>query len=113
MDSKINHPSEDVYNINGYKHLSELAKEYFTGLVTVGAARRALRAKIDEYEELSKQLAEAGYTRKTLDLSPKMQLIIYRFLGPPHTAAPAGTNRSSENEEETERLAADQLSIFK
>lgn len=102
MDSKTNHPSEDVYNINGYKHLTELAKEYFTDVVTAGAARRTLRAKIDEYEELSKEMAEAGYTRKTLDLSPRMQLIIYRFLGPPHIAVFASTNHSSDIEEKTE-----------
>lgn len=102
MDSEINHPPEEVYNINGYKHLTELAKEYFTDVVTAGAARRILREKIDEYEELSKQMAEAGYTRKTLDLSPRMQLIIYRLLGPPHMAVFATPDHGSGIEEETE-----------
>lgn len=113
MDSKINHSSEEVYNINGYKPLSKLAKEYFTNIVTAGAASRTLRAKIDENEELSKQMAEAGYTRKTLELSPKMQLILYHFLGAPHIAVPAAPDHGSENEEEMKRLATDQLSIFK
>lgn len=100
MDSENHHSSEEVYNINGYKHLSELAKEYFTDLVTTGAARRIMRAKIEEHEELSKQMAEAGYTRKTLDLSPRMQLIIYHFLGPPHIAVFATPDHSPDTEEE-------------
>lgn len=99
MDSKNNHPSEGVYNINSYKHLSTLAKEYFTEIVTAGAASRTLRAKINEHEELKKQMAEAGYSRKTLMLSPKMQLILYRFLGAPHIAVPTDPNQSPENEE--------------
>lgn len=102
MDSENHRPSEEVYNINGYKHLSALAKEYFTEIVTAGAASRTLRAKINEHEELKKQMTEAGYSRKTLMLSPKMQLILYRFLGPPHIVVLVDPDNSSDIEEEIE-----------
>ena len=59
-----NEPAAEHYSINGFKYFSELAKEYFP------------------------DLAAAYYTCQTIDISPEMQLILYRHWGPPHIDLP-------------------------
>ena len=69
-----NEPAAEHYSINGFKYFSELAKEYFPDLANASSA--------------SEQLAAAYYTCQTIDISPEMQLILYRHWGPPHIDLP-------------------------
>ena len=43
-----------------------------------------MRNCIKASNALSEQLADAHYTDTTIEISPEMQLIIYRHWGPPH-----------------------------
>ena len=44
--------------------------------------------RYDEAAGLNEQLAAAYYTCQTIDISPEMQLILYRHWGPPHIDLP-------------------------
>ena len=61
------------YVINGFKHFSQLAMEYFPAHSGYSAARKSMRDKIDENLQLKSELEAANYTDHTITLSPKMQ----------------------------------------
>ena len=66
------------YVINGFKHFSQLAMEYFPAHSGYSAARKSMRDKIEA----------ANYTDHTITLSPKMQQIIWAYWGPPSISLP-------------------------
>ena len=74
-----NEPAAERYSINGFKYFSELAKE---------SASKKMRKRIKANKTLNEQLVAAYYTSQTIDVSPEMQLIIYRHWGPPHIDLP-------------------------
>ena len=76
------------YSINGFKYFSELAKEYFPDLANASSASKKMRKRIKANKTLNEQLVAAYYTSQTIDVSPEMQLIIYRHWGPPHIDLP-------------------------
>ena len=49
---------------------------------------KKLRKRIKADKTLNEQLAAAYYTCQTIDISPEMQLILYRHWGPPHIDLP-------------------------
>ena len=69
------------YVINGFKHFSQLAMEYFPAHSGYSAARKSMRDKIDENLQLKSELEAANYTDHTITLSPKMQQIIWAYIG--------------------------------
>lgn len=76
------------YHINGFKHFSALAMEYFPRLSSQSSASRKMRASIEEKEELLAELKTVHYTHRTVDVSPEMQLVLYRHWGPPKVDLP-------------------------
>lgn len=76
------------YRINGFKHFSQLAVEYFPNHASCSSARKSMRDKIDENLLLKSELEEASYTEHTINLSPKMQQIIWEHWGPPFISLP-------------------------
>ena len=65
------------YIINGFKHFTQLATEYFPNHASCSSARKSMREKIDENLSLKSELEKADYTEHTIILSPKMQQIIW------------------------------------
>ena len=51
---------------------------------TASSASKKMRKRIKADKTLNEQLAAAYYTCQTIDISPEMQLILYRHWGPPH-----------------------------
>lgn len=49
---------------------------------------KKMRKRIKADKTLNEQLAAAYYTCQTIDISPEMQLILYRHWGPPHIDLP-------------------------
>jgi hypothetical protein len=49
---------------------------------------KKMRKRIKANKTLNEQLVAAYYTSQTIDVSPEMQLIIYRHWGPPHIDLP-------------------------
>ena len=76
-----NEPAAERYSINGFKYFSELAKEYFPDLANASSASKKMRKRIKANKTLNEQLVAAYYTSQTIDVSPEMQLIIYRHWG--------------------------------
>ena len=76
------------YTINGFKHFTQLAVEYFPNHASCSSARKSMRDKIDEDLSLKSELAAAAYTEHTINLSPKMQQIIWEHWGPPFISLP-------------------------
>ena len=76
-----NEPAAEHYSINGFKYFSELAKEYFPDLANASSASKKMRKRIKADKTLNEQLAAAYYTCQTIDISPEMQLILYRHWG--------------------------------
>lgn len=87
------------YTINGFKNLSDLAVEYFPTLSTPSAASRKMRAQIKANKSLNEEMATVYYTAQTIDISPEMQLLLYRYWGPPKIHLPTDIDlvRSDEN----------------
>lgn len=85
------------YCINGFMHFSDLAVNYFPKLSTPSSASRKLRSCIKDNDELYAQMSAAGYTKTTLDVSPKMQLILYQYLGAPVIKLPTTADREVDN----------------
>ena len=83
-----NEPAVEHYSINGFKYFSELAKEYFPDLANASSASKKMRKRIKADKTLNEQLAAAYYTCQTIDISPEMQLILYRHWGPPDIDLP-------------------------
>ena len=83
-----NEPAAERYSINGFKYFSELAKEYLPDLANASSASKKMRKRIKANKTLNEQLVAAYYTSQTIDVSPEMQLIIYRHWGPPHIDLP-------------------------
>ena len=52
------------------------------------SASKKMRKRIKANKTLNEQLVAAYYTSQTIDVSPEMQLIIYRHWGPPHIDLP-------------------------
>lgn len=90
------------YNINGFKHFSELAMEYFPALLSASAASKKMRVKILANKSLSVQLALANYNCHTKDVSPEMQLILYRHWGPPKIHLPTTADSVDKNKKNGE-----------
>lgn len=80
------------YHINGFKHFSALALEYFPRFSSQSSASKKMRAGIEKNEELLAELKTAHYTHRTIDVSPEMQLILYRHWGPPKANLPISPN---------------------
>ena len=76
------------YIINGFKHFTQLATEYFPNHASCSSARKSMREKIDENLSLKSELEKADYTEHTIILSPKMQQIIWAHWGPPLISLP-------------------------
>lgn len=76
------------YTINGFKHFTQLATEYFQGHQDCNAARKRMRETIDSNLPLKAELEAASYTEHTTLLSPKMQQIIWTYWGPPTILLP-------------------------
>ena len=92
-----NEPAAERYSINGFKYFSELAKEYFPDLANASSASKKMRKRIKANKTLNEQLVAAYYTSQTIDVSPEMQLIIYRHWGPPHIILSVKVQRVAEN----------------
>ena len=58
---------------------------------------KKMRNCIKASNALSEQLADAHYTDTTIEISPEMQLIIYRHWGPPHIILSVKVQRVAEN----------------
>ncbi|MBD3588071.1 DUF4248 domain-containing protein [Bacteroides sp. GM023] len=91
------------YNINGFRHLSELAMDYFPELSGPSAASKKMRACIKANIALNEQMAMAGFTDKTIDVSPEMQIILYCHWGPPKASLPIDIKRTDENENKNQK----------
>ena len=87
---KSNEVADESYSINGFKHFSDLAVAYFPQMAKMRNCIKASNA-------LSEQLADAHYTDTTIEISPEMQLIIYRHWGPPHIILSVKVQRVAEN----------------
>ncbi|MCS3199696.1 DUF4248 domain-containing protein [Bacteroides sp. CR5/BHMF/2] len=57
-----------------------------------------MRKRIKADKTLNEQLAAAYYTCQTIDISPEMQLILYRHWGPPTSTCRQTFNYVVENE---------------
>ena len=57
-------------------------------LANASSASKKMRKRIKANKTLNEQLVAAYYTSQTIDVSPEMQLIIYRHWGPPHIDLP-------------------------
>ena len=71
-------------------------KKVFARLLQ-SAASKKMRNCIKASNALSEQLADAHYTDTTIEISPEMQLIIYRHWGPPHIILSVKVQRVAEN----------------
>lgn len=91
------------YNINGFRHLSELAMDYFPELSSSSAASKKMRACIKANIALNEQMAMAYFTDKTIDVSPEMQIILYQHWGPPKVSLPIDIKRTDENENKNQK----------
>ena len=92
---KSNEVADESYSINGFKHFSDLAVAYFPQMASTSSASKKMRNCIKASNALSEQLADAHYTDTTIEISPEMQLIIYRHLGTaPHYTVGQSTARS-------------------
>lgn len=94
---KTHELANEGYKINGFKHFSDLAVEYFPDLSTPSSASRKLRNSIRANKELNTQMVEAGYTKNTNNVSPKMQLILVQHLGAPVIEMPRTAETTIEN----------------
>ena len=94
---KSNEVADESYIINGFKHFSDLAVAYFPHLASTSSASKKMRNCIKASNALSEQLADAHYTDTTIEISPEMQLIIYRHWGPPHIILSVKVQRVAEN----------------
>lgn len=94
---KTHESANDGNCINGFKHFSDLAVEYFPDLSTPSSASRKLRNCIRTHKELAARMTEAGYTKKTNNVSPKMQLILIEFLGTPVIKIPPTNETAIES----------------
>ena len=92
---KSNEVADESYSINGFKHFSDLAVAYFPQMASTSSASKKMRIKASN--ALSEQLADAHYTDTTIEISPEMQLIIYRHWGPPHIILSVKVQRVAEN----------------
>ena len=94
------------YTINGFRHFSSIAWAYFPIYQSASAAVKHMRAQIRANAMLSIELGAIGYTYQTKELSPEMQLSLYRYWGPPKILLPLSveTNWSNSNaqDEKTE-----------
>lgn len=82
---------KENYIINGFKHFSDLATMYFPELSGPSAASKKMRALIKGNQLLYAEMLAVFYTEKTIDLSPEMQLVIFRYWGPPKICLPINT----------------------
>ena len=89
---KSNEVADESYSINGFKHFSDLAVAYFPQMASTSSASKKMRNCIKASNALSEQLADA-----TIEISPEMQLIIYRHWGPPHIILSVKVQRVAEN----------------
>lgn len=87
---------KENYIINGFKHFSELATMYFPELSGPSAASKKMRALIKGNQLLDTEMSAVFYTNKTIDLSPEMQLVIYKFWGPPKIYLPINVELMQE-----------------
>ncbi|MBR8705520.1 DUF4248 domain-containing protein [Bacteroides pyogenes] len=71
------------FEINGFKHFSELAMEYFPNYASSSAARKRMQKDIEKNKALKAELEAAHYTPRITLLSPEMQRIIYKYWGLP------------------------------
>lgn len=94
---KTHESANDGNCINGFKHFSDLAVEYFPDLSTPSSASRKLRNSIKANKELSAQMIEAGYIKNTNNVSPKMQLILIQHLGAPVIEIPRTAETAIES----------------
>ena len=94
---KSNEVADESYSINGFKHFSDLAVAYFPQMASTSSASKKMRHCIKASNDLSEQLADAHYTDTTIEISPEMQLIIYRHWGPPHIILSVKVQRVAEN----------------
>ena len=94
---KSNEVADESYSINGFKHFSDLAVAYFPQMASTSSASKKMRKCIKASNALSEQLADAYYTDTTIEISPEMQLIIYRHWGPPHIILSVKVQRVAEN----------------
>ena len=63
-------------------------RSIFPDLANASSASKKMRKRIKANKTLNEQLVAAYYTSQTIDVSPEMQLIIYRHWGPPHIDLP-------------------------
>ena len=91
---KSNEVADESYSINGFKHFSDLAVAYFPQMASTSSASKKMRNCIKASNALSEQLADAHYTDTTIEISPEMQLIIYRHWTAPHYTVGQSTARS-------------------
>ena len=94
---KSNEVADESYSINGFKHFSDLAVAYFPQMASTSSASKKMRKRIKANKTLNEQLVAAYYTSQTIDVSPEMQLIIYRHWGPPHIILSVKVQRVAEN----------------
>ena len=94
---KSNEVADESYSINGFKLFSDLAVAYFPQMASTSSASKKLRNCIKACNALSEQLSDAYYTYTTIEISPEMQLIIYRHWGPPHIILSVKVQRVAEN----------------
>ncbi len=79
----MNNTEEDfLKNRSGFIKLSELAVSYFPGS-RPDVASRKLRKRIKESKSLYKELLEADYDKKNIELTPAQTNIIRNALGTP------------------------------
>lgn len=95
--------ASEGYSINGFKHLSELAMEYFPELSGPSAASKKMRACIKANVALNEQMSLTGFTDKTIDISPKMQITLYNHWGPPRISVPLDGRRTDENDNKNQK----------
>ena len=110
---KSNEVADESYSINGFKHFSDLAVAYFPQMASTSSASKKMRNCIKASNALSEQLADAHYTDTTIEISPEMQLIIYRHWGPPHIILSVKVQRVAENKTRIRNKRKIELYIFK
>ena len=71
-----------------------------------------MRKRIKADKTLNEQLAAAYYTCQTIDISPEMQLILYRHWGPPTSPCRPTFNYVVENEKHRQGIKRKSNYIF-
>ena len=67
----------------GCHHISEVAVAYYPNYVYNVSAVKALRRSFQEHSHLLRELTDAGYTAKTVHLTPMQIAVVIRYWGLP------------------------------